>query len=264
MTKHLISSIVFLLISACATAGYAQCNGQKHDCAGEKHDCCQADGSENFVTVTDVVPDVILEIRYYSTYNFTGGRVDGYLQPVALMTRAAADSLKAVSDDLKAQGYRIKIYDAYRPQMAVDNFVRWGADLKATEMKQAFYPTVDKSRLFIDGYIATKSGHSRGSTIDLSIVDAVTGHDVDMGSTFDWLGPESHPDFGGDPDTGVYRGDKPITEAQFRNRLILRQAMMRHGFKPLDTEWWHFTLRNEPFPNTYFKFPVRQLPTSEK
>ena len=222
-----------------------------------------ADTSQ-FVTLTDVVPDAILEIRYYGTYNFVGTRIDGYLAPTALLTRVAADSLRAVSDDVKAQGYRLKIYDAYRPQKAVDHFVRWAADIPDTLMKQYFYPDLDKSVLFDQEYICLKSGHTRGSTVDLTLFDMRTEKEVDMGGTFDWFGPESHPDFCGNPETGEYTGkptpkpsQRAITEQQFQNRMILRQAMLRHGFKPFDTEWWHFTLENEPFPDTYFNFAVK-------
>ena len=219
------------------------------------------DGREHFVSLTEAVPDAILEIRYFSTYNFVGDRIDGYLAPTALLTRVAADSLRAVSDDLMRMGYRLKIYDAYRPQMAVDHFARWAADLKDTRMKSCFYPDLRKNVLFKLGYIAGHSGHTRGSTVDLTIFDMATGKEVDMGGTFDWFGPESHPDFCGNPDTGVYdakagRKARGITEQQFRNRLILREAMLRHGFKPMEEEWWHFTLKNEPFPDTYFTFPV--------
>ena len=218
-------------------------------------------GREHFVSIPEAIPDAILEIRYFSTYNFIGDRIDGYLAPTALLTRAAADSLRAVSDDLMRMGYRLKIYDAYRPQMAVDHFVRWAADQKDQRMKSCFYPDLRKNVLFKQGYIMEKSGHTRGSTVDLTIFDMAAGKEVDMGGTFDWFGPESHPDFCGDPDTGVYdaragRKRNGITETQFRNRLILREAMLRHGFKPLDEEWWHFTLKNEPFPDTYFTFPV--------
>lgn len=212
-----------------------------------------------FVNLTDVVPDAILEIRYFGTYNFVGSRIDGYLQPTALMVRQAADSLRAVSEDLKAQGYRLKIYDAYRPQRAVDHFVRWGKALDDTAMKQYFYPNVDKSRLFELEYIMEKSGHTRGSTIDLTLFDMRTEKEVDMGGTFDWFGTESHPDCGGNPETGEYRPNDTITAEQFANRMILRNAMLRHGFKPLSSEWWHFTLKDEPFPDTYFDIPVTAL-----
>ena len=217
------------------------------------------DDCSQFVNLAEVVPDAILEIRYYSTYNFVGARVDGYEEPVALLTRQAADSLRAVSDDLLKQGYRLKIFDAYRPQCAVDHFMRWAADVNDTLMKPYFYPKVPRDKLFELGYILEKSGHTRGSTVDLTLFDMATEKEVDMGGTFDWFGRESHPDYGGDPQTGKYKGNAPITAEQFHNRMILREAMMRHGFKPLDEEWWHFTLKNEPFPDTYFTFPVKKL-----
>ena len=203
--------------------------------------------ASQFVMLADAVPDAILEIRYFGTYNFVGTRIDGYLEPTALLTREAADSLQAVSKDVMALGYRLKIYDAYRPQKAVDHFVRWAEQIPDTLMKPYFYPDLDKSVLFAKGYIAKKSGHTRGSTVDLTLFDMNTEKEVDMGGTFDWFGPESHPDFRG------------ITPAQFANRMILRRAMMRHGFKPISSEWWHFTLKKEPFPHTYFTFPVKQL-----
>lgn len=223
--------------------------------------------SSQFVNLTDVVPDAILEIRYYGTYNFVGARIDGYEQPVALITKQAAAALKEVSDDLHKQGYRLKIFDAYRPQKAVDHFVRWAADLSDEAMKPYFYPYVNKSDLFKLDYICLKSGHTRGSTLDLTLFDMKTEKEVDMGFTFDWFGVESHPDFCGNPETGEYNANddrspsgSTITSEQFANRLILRRAMLAHGFNPFDTEWWHFTLKNEPFQDTYFNFPVKQLP----
>ncbi len=224
------------------------------------------DDNSQFVTLTDAVPDAILEIRYFGTYNFVGQRIDGYEEPTALLTKQAAQALRAVSDDVCSQGYRLKIYDAYRPQKAVDHFVRWAADLQATEMKPYFYPDLDKSVLFEQEYIYEKSGHTRGSTVDLTLFDMQTEKELDMGGTFDWFGPESHPDFCGNPETGQYTGDnsksptgRSITPEQFAHRMILRRAMLAHGFKALDSEWWHFTLRDEPFPDTYFTFPVRQI-----
>ena len=205
------------------------------------------DGSENFVAITDVVPDAILEIRYYSTYNFVGTRIDGYEQPIALLTKQAADSLKLASDELRKHGYRLKIWDSYRPQHAVNHFIRWAEDLSDTTMKHIFYPMVDKSLLFEQNYIMARSGHSRGSTVDLTLVDEQTGKELDMGSAFDWFGNESHPDY------------MDLTSTQLANRLVLRHAMLSHGFKPIDSEWWHFTLAEEPFPDTYFDFPVRDL-----
>ena len=204
--------------------------------------------SEGFVMLSEVAPEILQEIRYYSSYNFVGTRIDGYEEPVALLTREAAIALKAVNDDLMQQGYRLKVYDAYRPMRAVRHFRRWAADLNDTLMKADFYPNLPKSVLFHKGYISSRSGHARGSTVDLTIVDLVTGQDVDMGGTFDLLDPQSHP----------LRHDY-VTEQQFQNRMILRNAMTRHGFKAIGTEWWHFTLRNEPYPDTYFDFPVKSL-----
>ena len=209
------------------------------------------DDPAGFVLLSDVVPDIIQEIRYFSTYNFVGDRIDGYEQPCALMTIEAAEALKKVSDDLKQQGYRLKIFDAYRPQMAVDNFVRWAENISDTRMKKYFYPEVDKTKLFSEGYIDAKSGHSRGSTLDLTLFDMKTEKEVDMGGTFDYFGKLSHPDY------------TKITKQQLKNRMILRDAMIKHGFKPLSTEWWHFTLKNEPYPDTYFTFPVNSAVVSK-
>ena len=246
-------AVVFLLFASCA----------------QKPVESPENDASAFVSLTDAVPDAILEIRYYGTYNFVGARIDGYEQPTALITREAGAALRAVSDELVAKGYRLKIYDAYRPQKGVDHFVRWAEDLSDTRMKPYFYPDLDKSVLFDQEYIMLKSGHTRGSTVDLTLFDMTTEKEVDMGGTFDWFGPESHPDFCGNPETGEYTGDnskspsvpkRTITREQFENRMLLRRAMLSHGFKPLDTEWWHFTLANEPFPDTYFTFPVRELP----
>ena len=208
----------------------------------------------DFVEVTEVIPDVILEIRYYSTYNFVGARIDGYERPLALMTHQAADSLKAVNDELKAHGYRLKIWDTYRPQRAVNHFIRWAEDLQDTAMKAVFYPMVDKSLLFEQGYIYARSSHSRGSTVDLTIIDAATGKELDMGSPFDWFVEESHPDYKGE--RLKVKGERNDEDWQ-ANRLILHNAMTRHGFEGIDSEWWHFTLANEPYTDTYFDFPIQ-------
>ena len=226
----------------------------------------ERDFEARFVNISDVVPDAILEIRYFSTYNFVGARVDGYEEPTALLTKEAALALREASDELKGMGYRLKIYDAYRPQCAVDHFVRWASDLSDTLMKPYFYPDLDKSVLFEQDYIAYKSGHTRGSTLDLTLFDMRTEKEVDMGGTFDWFGPESHPDFCGNLKTGEYTGDnrksptgRSITPEQFANRMLLRNVMVRHGFRPYDCEWWHFTLKDEPYKNTYFNYPNRQI-----
>ena len=215
--------------------------------------------SSGFVNLTDVVPDAIIEARYFGTYNFVGARIDGYLEPTALITREAAEALREVSDEVVKLGYRLKVYDAYRPQRAVDHFVRWGKALADTLMKPYFYPNEQKAYLFERGYIAETSGHTRGSTIDLTLFDMATGKELDMGGVHDWFGIESHPDYGGNPDTGEYTGGADITREQFCNRMILRRAMLNHGFKPYDCEWWHFSLADEPYPDTYFNFPLKTL-----
>ncbi len=202
--------------------------------------------SSHFVMLVDYIPGIIQEIRYYSTYNFIGDRIDGYEEPCAILTKDAARALKEVSGLLNVQGYRLKVFDAYRPANAVRRFVLWGLEDNDLRMKEFFYPDLDKEELFTRGYIASKSGHSRGSTIDLTLFDMKTGKEVDMGSPFDLFSKRSHPDFRG------------ITQEQYENRMILRDMMIRHGFEPVDCEWWHFTLKDEPFPDTYFEFPVSQ------
>ena len=197
-----------------------------------------------FVLLADHVPSIIQEIRYYSTYNFIGERIDGYEEPCALLTKEAARALKSVSNEIIVQGYRLKVFDAYRPACAVKHFVLWGIEDQDIRMKPYFYPDLQKQELFEQGYIAKQSGHSRGSTVDLTLLDMNTGKELDMGSPFDLFSKASHPD---------YRG---ITDEQYENRMILRRAMIRCGFKPIDCEWWHFTLENEPYPDTYFEFPV--------
>jgi D-alanyl-D-alanine dipeptidase len=225
-----IARVLMMIAAVCMMAG----------CASLRPN----DGRDGFVALAEAVPDVILEIRYYSTYNFVGERIDGYEQPCALLTKEAATALKAASDDAVRRGYRLKVYDAYRPQRAVSHFMRWAQDTDDVRMKRCFYPKLDKSVLFERGYIAEKSGHSRGSTVDLTLFDAMTGKEVDMGGTFDWFAEESHPD---------YRG---VTEKQYANRMLLCEIMTSHGFKPLAEEWWHFTLADEPYSDTYFDFPV--------
>ena len=201
--------------------------------------------ASDFVLISEAVPDVILEIRYYSTYNFVGKRIDGYEEPLAFLTKEAAAALKQASDELVAKGYRLKIYDAYRPQMAVTNFKNWALDVEDTKMKEYFYPELEKDVLFPQGYIAEHSGHSRGSTVDLTLFDMKTEKELDMGGTFDYFGELSHPDY-----------KEGLTEQQYANRMLLRETMLAHGFKPLPEEWWHFTLEKEPYPETYFTFPI--------
>lgn len=214
----------------------------------EEHDTQIYENEYGFVNLTDIVSDAMLEMRYYGTYNFVGTRLDGYEEPVALLTRRAAEALLEVSKDVDTMGYRLKIYDAYRPKSAVRHIVRWAGDRADTLMKPYFYPNLDKSVLFESGYLSSRSRHSRGSTVDLTLFDMATGKELDMGTPFDWLGVESHPS---------YRAT--LTIAQHINRMTLRKAMMRHGFKPCGTEWWHFTLIDEPYPNKGFDFPVRRI-----
>ena len=197
-----------------------------------------------FVVLADYIPQIVQEIRYHSTYNFIGDRIDGYEEPCALLTKEAARALKTVSSEMIVKGYRLKIFDAYRPVCAVKHFVLWGIEDTDVRMKPYFYPELEKQELFAKGYIAKLSSHSRGSTVDLTLLDMKTGKEADMGSPFDLFSEASHPD---------YRG---ITDEQFENRMLLQSAMVRGGFKPLECEWWHFTLENEPYPNTYFEFPV--------
>ncbi len=197
-----------------------------------------------FVLLADHVPGVVQEIRYYTSYNFIGDRIDGYEEPCAIITRAAAWALSEVANELNVQGYRLKIFDAYRPVKAVKHFVLWGIEDLDLRMKPFFYPDLEKQELFAKGYIAKLSSHSRGSAVDLTLLDMKTGREVDMGSPFDLFDPVSHPDYTG------------ITQEQYDNRMVLRRAMLRHGFQPIDCEWWHFCLKDEPYPETYFEFPV--------
>ena len=196
-----------------------------------------------FVLLSDQVPDIVQEIRYFSTYNFIGERINGYEEPCALLTHEAARALKQVSLELFVRGYRLKVFDAYRPACAVRHFVLWGIEDQDIRMKRYFYPDLEKQDLFSKGYIAKLSSHSRGSTIDLTLLDMETGKEVDMGSPFDFFGEVSHS------------LSRSVTEEQFENRMILRKAMVRAGFIPYEYEWWHFTLENEPYPSTYFEFP---------
>ena len=203
-----------------------------------------SDDSSDFVLLSEAVPDAILEIRYYTTYNFIGDRIDGYEEPLALLTKEAAEALKAVSDELVVKGYRIKVFDAYRPQKAVSHFMRWVSDEDDIRMKEYFYPELDKNVLIPQGYIAEHSGHSRGSAVDITLFDMKAVKEVDMGGTYDYFGELSHPDY------------LRITKDQYANRMLLRKVMVDHGFRPYPEEWWHFLLEGEPFPDTYFTFPI--------
>ena len=196
----------------------------------------------DFLPVSAVIYDAAYDIRYYSANNFTGNRINGYKAPVAYMTKEALNALSAAADDLRKQGYRLLIWDTYRPQKAVDNFVEWINNPNDAGDK-TFYPDLQKSDLLAGSYIAEKSGHTRGSTVDLTIIKK-DGSFVDMGGTFDLFSEISHPDY------------KKLTREQKKNRKILHNAMIKAGFKGIDSEWWHYTLKNEPYPDTYFDFDV--------
>ena len=226
------------------------------------------DARDRFVDVREHIPSVIMDIRYFSPHNFVGERIDGYNAPKCLLTREAADALKRVQEDLREFSLTLKIYDCYRPQRAVSHFVRWAKDIGDTRTKKEFYPTVDKNRLFEDGYIAERSGHSRGSTLDLTIVPVPVpeqeayspgqalfacylpasqrfrDNSIDMGTGFDCFHALANTANGS------------VGPVQRANRLLLKTLMEKQGFVNYDKEWWHFTLKNEPFPDTYFDFPI--------
>ena len=212
---------------------------------------------EGFVYVTDVIPDAILEIRYYSTYNFVGTRVDTYEDPVAILHERAADMLKQVSDSLREQGYVIKIFDAYRPQGAVDHFMRWGRDPNDISTKEYFYPDLDKATQIdpnvTNTYIASTSGHSRGYVVDLTIVEMKTGKEVDMGSGFDLFGPISDHRYG---NRGRPEEDK-LNQAQRDNREFLAKEMEKAGFARYNAEWWHYSVPGLTPTPPIQTFPVR-------
>lgn len=209
--------------------------------------------SEQFVDVKSAAPSIIQDIRYYGSYNFVGERIDGYISPNCLLTKKATQALKRVQEELNNQYLSLKVYDCYRPQKAVDHFVRWAEDLKDKKMKPLFYPGVKKSELFKKGYLAAKSGHSRGSTLDVTLIplpvskiDSASSSmpGIDMGTPFDYFGERSHTI------------NDMISQKQQENRLFLKKVMERHGFKNLKEEWWHYTLKDEPFPDIYFNFNI--------
>ncbi|WP_083677152.1 M15 family metallopeptidase [Winogradskyella sp. J14-2] len=199
---------------------------------------------EGFVYVKSVIPDLDVALKYYTTNNFVGDTIDGYKSNRLILTLAAAEKLKLVQEELQEQNLCLLVHDGYRPQRAVNHFVRWAKVLNDTVNKSVFYPDVKKRNLFKAGYIASKSGHSRGSTVDLTIIDGNTGKPLDMGSPFDFFGEQSWVDY------------PNITEQQKENRQILQRIMLKHNFRNYPKEWWHFTLRWEPYPKTYFDFEV--------
>ncbi len=202
---------------------------------------------EGFVDLESYMPGIKVDARYAGDRNFVGAPVDGYLAPKVFLSREAADALKLVQARLELQGMTLKVFDGYRPQRAVDHFMRWVADATDTKNKAAFYPDISKDRLVPEGYIAEKSGHSRGSTLDLTIARILPDgsvEELDMGSPWDFFGPVSHP------------SSREVSDDARVNRMLLRMQMLAAGFKPYEAEWWHFTLADEPYPDTYFDFPV--------
>lgn len=223
---------------------------------------------DDFVDIKQVIPEIQVDMRYYSDHNFVGRKINAYLAPICLLTKPAAEALKNVEDQLLPMGLTLKVYDCYRPQTAVNDFIDWAKQINNTKMRAEFYPTVDKRNLFSQGYIYSHSGHSRGSTMDLTIVPLnskisefkngqklvsceksqvkrFADNSLDFGTGFDCFSEISHPDY------------QKISAQARANRLLLKILMEKAGFKGIDTEWWHFTLQNEPYPDTYFDFPIK-------
>lgn len=221
-----------LLLSALVNAG---CHSAPSD----------LNGRSGFVDAAEVIPALAVEMRYYGAENFVGRPIAGYDAPVCLLTPEAAEALDQVQTALVGFGYRLKVYDCYRPARAVADFAAWARDPADQKRKADYYPNVDKSRLFELGYIAERSGHSRGSTVDVTLVDAASGAELDMGSSYDLFDTKSWP------------SDETVSERARINRQLLQNLMKQAGFRPLKEEWWHFTLDQEPYPETYFDFMVR-------
>ena len=200
--------------------------------------------SSGFVNLSEVVEDAIYEPRYYSSYNFVGEKIDGYEEECVIYSRAGANALGAVAEKAMARGYRLKIYDAYRPMRAVRHFIKWTSD-PDEKMKEIFYPNISKIQIPEHGYISPRSSHARGSAIDLTLA-TLDGRELDMGGIFDFFGDVSHYAY------------ENLTDGQKENRKILRDLMEDCGFRGIRSEWWHFELKDEPFPNTFFDFPVRK------
>ena len=197
-----------------------------------------------FTDIKKHIANVEVDLRYFGNHNFVGRPIRGYHKEVAILSTKATLALKQVQNELNEQGIGLKIFDAYRPQKSVRDFEKWARRIKDTIAKQEFYPDVDKKDLFKLGYIASKSGHTRGSTIDLTLIDSATKIELDMGSSFDFFGTISH------------HATAAITKEQKKNRELLRNTMLKYGFKEYSEEWWHYTLKEEPFPNTYFDFNI--------
>ena len=225
---------IIILASACLAG-----------CGGPSDNGAQGARPDSFVVVNESMPSAIFDVRYYSDANFLGAEVRGYAAPLCILAEPAAAALQRVQREVGRSGYTLKIFDCYRPQQAVDHFVAWARDKDDTEMKSEYYPNEEKSRLIEKGYIADRSGHSRGSTLDLTLARKADSQELDMGTPFDYFDSLSNT------------ADPRITEEQKNNRLLLKTIMERHGFVNYDKEWWHYTLEDEPYPDTYFNFPVQ-------
>jgi len=233
-----------------------------------------AERPNDFVDLSSVAPNIVVEMRYHGGHNFVAKPVRGYQAPVCLLTRPAAEALARVQARLEPHGLGLKVYDCYRPQRAVDHFVEWAKDQRDTVHQSGFYPMVPKSKLFEEGYIADRSGHSRGSTVDLTIIPLPApaqaplpignlppctaaadtrpwDNSLEMGTGYDCFDPQSWT-------------ESAAVGAQARaNRLLLRALMEAEGFVNYPKEWWHFTLANEPYPDRRFDFPIDQGNDSE-
>ncbi len=240
--KKTISRLLFYILISCIMTLGCGCVSDRNVYSGY---LTGADLPQGFVYLDKVIPNIVLEMRYASKNNFTGRVIDGYAAPKCILTKQAAEALKNVQEELNRYSMSLKIYDAYRPQRSVDDFIRWWKDTGDIRMKNEYYPDESKDQLFRKGYISLKSPHTRGSTVDLTIVILPQKQELSMGSNFDLFGEMSNTEY------------KNINPFQKVNRLFLKLVMEKHGFLNYDLEWWHYTLKNEPFPDTYFNFPVK-------
>lgn len=199
---------------------------------------------DGFTYVKDKVPNLLVDLKYYGNDNFVGRQIDGYTNDCLILTEETILALKQIQAELKTKNLGLKVFDGYRPQRAVDHFIRWAKDLNDTINKARFYPDVKKSNLFKEDYIASRSSHSKGSTVDVTLVNLTNGEALDMGSDFDFFGVQSWVSY------------DSISAEQKNNRKLLQTTMLKYGFKNYSKEWWHFTLKDEPFPNTYFDFLI--------
>jgi D-alanyl-D-alanine dipeptidase len=239
-----ITIVALSVIVLIASTSLAQRNNVQTDMETNAVFEKKNDLPKGFVYIDDIIPSAQYDIRYYGENNFVGTRIDGYKAPLAIMSREGAAALKKVSDALDKKGYTLMIYDVYRPQKAVNHFITWSKDAKDVKKKEEFYPKLNKRNLFKLGYISSKSGHSRGSTIDLTLIHQSSGELVDMGGPYDFFGDISH------------HGTKLITKQQTNNRNLLKNMMVKYGFNAYSKEWWHYTLAKEPYPKKYYNFDV--------